>query len=42
MAYNFKEVEEKWQKKWDEEGTFCAKNNYKLPKWTRTPCWTST
>ena len=33
MAYNFKEVEEKWQKKWDEEGTFCAKNNYKLPKW---------
>ncbi len=33
MAYNFKEVETKWQKKWEEEGTFNAKNDYTLPKW---------
>ena len=33
MAYNFKEVEHKWQKKWEEEGTFNAKNDYTLPKW---------
>ena len=31
--YNFKEVEQKWQKKWEEEGTFNAKDNYNLPKW---------
>ena len=28
MAYNFKEVEEKWQKKWYSEGTFNAKQDY--------------
>ncbi len=28
MAYNFKEVEEKWQKKWYSEGTFYAKQDY--------------
>ena len=33
MAYNFKEVEHKWQKKWEEEGTFNAKTDYTLPKW---------
>ena len=33
MAYNFKEVEKKWQLKWDEEGTFNASNNYKKKKW---------
>ena len=33
MAYNFKEVEEKWQKKWEKEGAFYAKNDYTLPKW---------
>ncbi len=33
MAYNFKEVEEKWQKKWEDEGTFNAKDDYTLPKW---------
>lgn len=33
MAYNFKEVEEKWQKKWEEDGRFYAKNDYTLPKW---------
>lgn len=28
MAYNFKEVEEKWQEKWYREGTFNAKSDY--------------
>ena len=28
MAYNFKEVEKKWQDKWEKEGTFNAKNDY--------------
>ena len=32
MEYNFKEIEKKWQDKWDEEGTFVAKNDYTLPK----------
>ena len=29
MSYNFSKVEEKWQKKWYEEGTFNAKNDFK-------------
>ena len=33
MAYNFKEVEKKWQTKWEKEGTFNAKNDYTLKKW---------
>ena len=33
MSYNFKEVERKWQEKWDKEGTFNAKDDYTLPKW---------
>ena len=33
MAYNFKEIEEKWQAKWDKEGTFNAKNDYTMKKW---------
>ena len=33
MAYNFKEVEKKWQAKWEKEGTFNAKNDYTLKKW---------
>ena len=33
MAYNFKQVEKKWQLKWDEEGTFNASNDYKKKKW---------
>ena len=33
MAYNFKEVEKKWQNKWENEGTFNAKNDYTLKKW---------
>ena len=28
MTYNFKEVEKKWQDKWEKEGTFNAKNDY--------------
>ena len=33
MAYNFKEIEKKWQAKWDKEGTFNAKNDYTMKKW---------
>ena len=33
MAYNFKEIEKKWQEKWDKEGTFYAKNDYTKKKW---------
>ena len=32
MTYNFKKVEKKWQKKWDEEGTFKADNSFENPK----------
>ena len=31
--YNFREVEKKWQGKWDKEGTFNAKEDYSMPKW---------
>ena len=33
MAYNFKEIEKKWQAKWDKEGTFNAKDDYAMKKW---------
>ena len=33
MAYNFKEVEKKWQDKWEKEGTFNAKQDYTKKKW---------
>ena len=33
MAYNFKEIEKKWQAKWDKEGTFNAKDDYTMKKW---------
>ncbi len=33
MAYNFKEVEKKWQNKWYSEGTFFAKNDTTKKKW---------
>ena len=33
MSYNFKEVEKKWQLKWENEGTFNARNDYKAKKW---------
>ena len=32
MKYDFKAVESKWQKVWDEENTFAAKNDYTMPK----------
>lgn len=32
MNYNYKEIEEKWQKKWDDNKTFAAKDDYTLPK----------
>ena len=33
MAYNFKNIEKKWQDKWEKEGTFNAKNDYTMKKW---------
>ena len=33
MAYNFKEIEKKWQNKWYSEGTFYAKDNPSQKKW---------
>ena len=33
MSYNFKEIEKKWQDKWDAEGTFNAKDDYTMKKW---------
>ena len=33
MAYNFKEIEKKWQDKWEKEGTFNAKQDYTKKKW---------
>lgn len=33
MSYNFKEIEKKWQQKWEKEGTFNAKNDYTMKKW---------
>ena len=33
MSYNFKEVEKKWQEKWENEGTFHADNNSDKKKW---------
>ncbi len=32
MKYNYIEIEQKWQKIWDEKKTFAAKNDYTLPK----------
>ena len=32
-SYNFKEVEKKWQNKWEKEGTFNAKDDYSMKKW---------
>ena len=33
MSYNYKEIEKKWQAKWDKEGTFNAKDDYTMKKW---------
>ncbi len=32
MKYNYTEIENKWQKIWDDNKTFAAKNDYSLPK----------
>ncbi len=32
MKYNFSEIESKWQKKWEEDKIFEAKEDYSLPK----------
>ncbi len=32
MKYNFKKIEQKWQRRWEEEGTFFAKEDHSLPK----------
>lgn len=32
MEYNFKQAEEKWQKKWEEEGVFHAQDDSEKPK----------
>ena len=32
MSYNFKNIEKKWQNKWEKEGTFNAKNDYSNKK----------
>ena len=33
MAYNFKNIEKKWQDKWEKEGTFNAHTDYSKKKW---------
>ena len=33
LKYNYSEIEKKWQRVWEEKGTFHAKNDYSLPKY---------
>ena len=33
MNYDYKNIEAKWQKKWDEANAFCAKQDFSLPKY---------
>ena len=33
MDYNFKEIEKKWQEKWEKENTFKTKEDYSMPKY---------
>ncbi len=33
MKYEFKDIEKKWQDKWEADGVFHAKNDYTLPKY---------
>ncbi len=33
MNYDYKSIEEKWQKRWDEENPFAAKQDFTLPKY---------
>lgn len=30
MSYDFKNIEKKWQNKWEKEGTFNAKTDYNM------------
>ena len=32
MKYNYREIEKKWQDKWDEKGAFCASDDFSKPK----------
>ncbi|MBQ3823854.1 MAG: class I tRNA ligase family protein, partial [Clostridia bacterium] len=32
MKYDYSEIEKKWQKYWDDNGSFAAKNDYTKPK----------
>ncbi len=32
MKYNYREIEKKWQAKWDEKGAFCASDDFSKPK----------
>ena len=33
MSYDFKNIEKKWQNKWEKEGKFNAKTDYNMKKW---------
>jgi leucyl-tRNA synthetase len=33
MNYDYKRIEERWQKKWDEENAFASKQDFTLPKY---------
>ena len=33
LEYNHKEIEKKWQEKWEKEKTYLVKNQYNLPKY---------
>ena len=33
MVYNYTEIEKKWQKRWDDENAFVAKQDFSLPKY---------
>ncbi len=33
MKYDYRSIEKKWQNKWEENGTFVAKNDYSKPKY---------
>ena len=33
LKYDFSQIEAKWQKKWDENHTFAATNDYTKPKY---------
>ena len=33
MAYDFKNIEQKWQKYWEDNKTFSASNDYTKEKW---------